>query len=66
MTSWYKHEDTNKVWWKDDRESIGGMVFSFDKNVEFNFWQDYPHKLTAEQKVIFDAENEILVRELKG
>ena len=42
------------------------MVFSFDKKVEFNFWTDYPKKLTAEQKAIFDAENAILVQDLKG
>lgn len=66
MISWYKHEDTDKVWWKDDGESVGGMVFSFDKKVEFNFWQDYPHKLTTEQKAIFDKENAVLARELKG
>lgn len=66
MISWYKHEDSDQVWWKYDGESVGGMVFSFDKKAEFNFWQDYPHKLTPEQKAIFDKENAILVRELKG
>ncbi|HHF4806174.1 TPA: hypothetical protein ACPPHQ_000083 [Haemophilus influenzae] len=66
MILWYKNEDTDKVWWKSDRDTVGAFVFSFDKKTEFNFWQDYPHKLTAEQKAIFDAENEILVRELKG
>ncbi|TID29212.1 hypothetical protein JO83_00705 [Avibacterium paragallinarum] len=66
MTSWYKLEETDKIWWKDNDEAIGEMVFSFDKEEEFNFWQDYPHKLTPEQKAIFDAENAELVRDLKG
>nr|DAS28633.1 MAG TPA: hypothetical protein [Caudoviricetes sp.] len=42
------------------------MIFSFDKKKEFNFWQDYPNKLTKEQRAIFDKENEILVKSLKG
>lgn len=66
MISWYKNHKKDKVWWKDNDEKIGELVFSFDKVIEFNFWQDYPHKLTPEQKAIFDAENEILVRDLKG
>lgn len=66
MISWYKNHKKDKVWWKDNYEKIGELVFSFDKVIEFNFWQDYPHKLTPEQKAIFDAENEILVRDLKG
>lgn len=66
MIYWDKYEDTDKVWWKRDTEKIGEWVFSFDKVTEFNFWQDYPHKLTPEQKAIFDAENEDIVRELKG
>ncbi|SUT93211.1 Uncharacterised protein [[Actinobacillus] rossii] len=66
MISWYKNHKKDQVWWKDDDEKIGELVFSFDKFTEFNFWQDYPHKLTPEQKAIFDAENEILVRDLKG
>ncbi|MDP0404804.1 hypothetical protein Q7Y91_11110 [Glaesserella parasuis] len=66
MISWYKNHKKDKVWRKDNDEKIGELVFSFDKVIEFNFWQDYPHKLTPEQKAIFDAENEILVRDLKG
>nr|DAL46286.1 MAG TPA_asm: hypothetical protein [Caudoviricetes sp.] len=53
---WYKHEPTDKIWWKDD-DSIGSFVFSFDRVHEFNMFQDYPEKLTKEQKAIFDAEN---------
>lgn len=30
---------------------------SFDKKTIFNIFADYPHKLTKEQKEIFDKEN---------
>lgn len=62
---WYKYGDNGKVYWKDT-DRLGELVFSFDMKIEFNFWQDYPHKLTSEQKSIFDAENAILVKNLKG
>nr|DAN33719.1 MAG TPA: hypothetical protein [Caudoviricetes sp.] len=66
MILWFKHEETDAVWWKSDTEAVGEMIFSFDKKKEFNFWQDYPNKLTKEQRAIFDKENEILVKSLKG
>ncbi|WP_208605825.1 DUF7675 family protein, partial [Rodentibacter genomosp. 1] len=62
---WYKREKIDKVWYKYTPDAFGPIVFSFDKKVEFNFWADYPHKLTAEQKAIFDMENQELVK-LKG
>ncbi|KGQ55047.1 hypothetical protein IO44_07765 [Gallibacterium anatis str. Avicor] len=65
MIYWRKRDKNHKVWWKYDDETEGEMVFSFDKKEEFSFWQDYPHKLTPEQKAIFDAENEVLVQDLK-
>ncbi|MCI8285380.1 MAG: hypothetical protein HFE90_08990 [Firmicutes bacterium] len=54
---WYKNNDTDKIWWKDNFDVIGEWVFSFDKKIEYNMFQDYPYKLTAEQKKIFDDEN---------
>ena len=66
MIGWYKNEESDKVWWKYDDETIGDFTFSFDQKTEFNFWSDYPDKLTAEQKAIFDAENAELVKNLKG
>lgn len=66
MTFWFKHQRTDKVWWEDDPKTVGSFVFSFDKKTKFNFWTDYPHKLTPEQKAIFDTENAILVKDLKG
>ena len=55
---WVKKEPNHKVWWLEEVEPvIGEFVFSFDKKTEFNLFRDYPDKLTAEQKQIFDAEN---------
>lgn len=53
----YKNESTDKVWWKEMPDTIGVFIFSFDREKEFNLFQDYPQKLTAEQKRMFDAEN---------
>lgn len=55
---WYKNETNDKIWWLDNRgEVIGEWIFSFDKVQTFNMFADYPHKLTPEQKRIFDEEN---------
>lgn len=55
---WQKHNPKDMVWWKEEVEpAIGEFVFSFDQKKEFDLFQDYPYKLTAEQKRIFDKEN---------
>lgn len=54
---WYHENDGDVVWWLDNRDRIGECVFSFDKKTEFNLFRDYPHKLTSEQKEMFDKEN---------
>ena len=55
---WYKNEPTDKIWWLDNAdEKVGEWIFSFDKKTTFNMFADYPHKLTSEQKEIFDKEN---------
>jgi hypothetical protein len=54
---WYKEEPNGKIWWLDNgNEKTGEFVFSFDKKTRFNLFADYPYKLTAEQKEIFDRE----------
>ncbi|MBP5667573.1 MAG: hypothetical protein J6X32_05420 [Salinivirgaceae bacterium] len=53
----YKEKPTDKVYWLDNPDVIGEFVFSFDKKNTFNLFADYPHKLTKEQKAIFDKEN---------
>lgn len=61
----YKEKPTDKVYWLDNPDVIGEFVFSFDKKNTFNLFADYPHKLTKEQKAIFDKENPYWVNFLK-
>lgn len=56
-SEFYKNEETDKIWWVDNPDQIGVWEFSFDKKNVFNLFQDYPYKLTKEQKAIFDKEN---------
>lgn len=53
----YKNEETDRVWWVDNSGTVGEFLFTFDKKQIFNLFADYPHKLTAEQRKIFDQEN---------
>lgn len=53
----YKENPSDLVWWVDTFENDGEFLFSFDKKQVFNLFSDYPHKLTPEQKEIFDKEN---------
>ena len=57
QTKFYKQNDNDKVWWVDNPEYIGVHLFSFDKRKVYNLFADYPHKLTEEERRIFDAEN---------
>lgn len=53
---YFKKRKSDKIWWiAGDQE--GEMEFTFDKKQIFNLFADYPWKLTAEQKEIFDKEN---------
>lgn len=54
MTEWRKDSEGDKVWWLDDPDHIGIYIFSFDKEKKFYLFGDYPEKLTAEEKAIFD------------
>lgn len=54
----YKNEPNNIIWWADNSDEVKGeWIFTFDKKTFFNMFADYPHKLTPEQKKIFDREN---------
>ena len=58
QNKWYKNNPADKIWWLDNTdEKVGAWIFSFDKKTTFNMFADYPHKLTSEQKEIFDKEN---------
>lgn len=53
----YKNNETDKIYWIYNLDSVGERLFTFDKKVIFNLFADYPHKLSKEQKQIFDEEN---------
>ena len=53
----YKENPSDRVWWVDTSDRVGLFLFSFDKKRAFNLFTDYPYKLTAKQKEIFDREN---------
>ena len=56
--NWYKENDKDQVWWLDNSDEVRGIfIFSFDKKKQYNMFQDYPWKLTKEEKEIFDREN---------
>lgn len=57
---WGKRNENDKIWWWDDDELIGLLRFSFNKVTIYNFWTDYPSKLSDKQKEIFDKENPLL------
>lgn len=53
----YKQNKGDKIWWIDNTKTKGEHLFTFDKETIFNLFQDYPYKLTEEQREIFDKEN---------
>lgn len=53
----YKNEPDDVIWWKETPDTEGEWLFSFDRKTVFNMFTDYPWRLTAEQKEIFDREN---------
>lgn len=55
--NFYKNNETDIIWWVDNREQFGKHLFSFDRKKIFNLFRDYPYKLTNEEKEIFDKEN---------
>ena len=53
----YKRNKDDVIFWVDDVETIGEMLFTFDRKKVFNLFADYPHRLTEEERRIFDQEN---------
>lgn len=59
----FKLEPGNIIYWVDNHDEFKGeLIFTFDKIEYFNFYRDYPRKLTPEQKRIFDKENPYLAK----
>lgn len=58
LSDFYKENKNDKIWWVTDLDNRFGVhLFSFDKKIIFNLFEDYPYNLTDEQKEIFDREN---------
>ncbi len=55
-------EDGQQVLWLDDVDVRGPLLFSFDGEIVYEYYRDYPQNLTVEQKEIFDKENPELMR----
>ncbi|MGN0232233.1 MAG: hypothetical protein ACI4A8_08520 [Muribaculaceae bacterium] len=55
----YKEESNDdKVLFVDNfDEKIGVIEFTFDKETIYNFFEDYPEKLTKSQREQFDKEH---------
>lgn len=53
----YKNNPSDKILWVDTSDRDGVFEFTFDRKTFYNLFRDYPHKLTPEQKKIFDKEN---------
>lgn len=57
LSDFYKQNPNDTIWWRDDIDRVGVFLFSFDKKTTFNLFEDYPWKLTEQQRIIFDREN---------
>lgn len=58
LYDFYKNHSTDKIYWIEKSDmTLGEYLFTFDKVHIFNLFKDYPYKLNAEQKDIFDKEN---------
>ena len=57
MAEFYKADENSKIWMVETvPKKIGPWEFSFDKKTVFNFWTDYPDKLTKKQIELFKKE----------
>ncbi len=65
--SFYKNKKTDKIWWQKPLFHMysDGRYFSFDRKTVYNTYQDY-HKLSKEEKDIFDLENPFWAVQLNG
>jgi hypothetical protein len=61
LSDFYKEEPTDKIWWIKSFDYFGLFLFSFDKKIVYNFFEDYD-SLSEEQKTIFRKENPELVK----
>ncbi len=57
LSDFYKQNPTDKIYWTDNLDSVGEYLFSFDRKKIYNLFEDYPDKLSKEEKELFDKEN---------
>lgn len=57
LSDFFKKREDDLIWWTENMDTVGELLFSFDKERIFNFFRDYPQELTEEQKALFDEEN---------
>ena len=55
--SFYQENPGDRVFWVNNPDIVGEMLFSFDKKTVFNLFADYPYRLSDEQRDIFALEN---------
>ena len=58
--AFHKLDKDDLIWWTGPIDRYGGISFSFDKKRVFDFYSEYPDKLTPEQIKIFKKENPTL------
>lgn len=56
LNNWYKNNEGDTIWWLET-DTVGEWIFSFDKKKQYNMFEDYPYKLTLEERKVFDKEN---------
>ena len=52
----YKSDESLKIWRVETPDRKGEFLFTFDCKKVFNFFHDYPKKLTDEEIAIFEKE----------
>ena len=52
----YKSDESLKIWRVETTDRKGEFLFTFDCKKVFNFFHDYPEKLTDEEIAIFEKE----------
>ena len=66
LSDFYHNKKGDKIWWVNEIDGIGKFLFSFDKKKIYSVFEDYPHKMTKEEKELFDKENPELSELLIG
>ena len=57
-----KNNEDDEIYWTAEIDKLDSHLFSFDKKTVYNLFEDYPNRLTKEQKAIFDRENPFWVK----